>query len=601
MKVHVTHKHLYVGGGALLLALLVVGIAFWARDSPVPDPIMPMSNSVSSGQNTAAVSNGTLEKNPVCPKTTETPPILKPVTLPVVSFITAPKIMYQGGLPASFACATMASSTAADALIGEALHHLLTGSEESSFIEFYQAARLAPESIVAHWGLCMALDEPQGEHEAIAQVAIKRLSALAEQVDVSPQEKILADSYEVLSVGGAPSAGKILLPAVAKWRQNLPLRLITAILLHGKYNADTSLSRDGQEAQKLIDEALELNSENHALLYTRAFLEEMAPQPSQEAWEAVQKAATIAPEHAPTQHLWGHLAFLRGDYAEAEKLFTQASDLYDKGRNPLNTTLATDAAWLKAQIYRITSLHRAGQASAAFTQAQQLAALPLDATRPRAAGTLLQQWECATLPARLVLEYDSAPLWKLGRATLPDKADAIEASAPAYEQYAHLLYTYLTLRQDIANKTKDQNSSWSNWNKAKAQYRASREQAKQVGAQSYWMRGNQLLGYLEAQLLPLAQTENVVSQTAPYVLEPASLLMPPVVIGQGVKSDVVQGLVPAALPTLTLLGKAPKTSVSSSTKASKKASSSKASRKGKAKKPSKSSKSSKKSSRTKRH
>lgn len=539
-------KKAYIWGGSAGAAVVAAGACFMifsggeSSSLPVENTVPPSSVPAEEGEadltgqeekkggKTAEVSSSSSPAvvAPVAPPEPVVPP------KPPFPRIALTGEMLNGFLPQSFSLAVATSSDEVQSLVLSGMHHLLTNWDSAATYALQRAAALDPDCALAQFGVYLSLGTPGMEREAVGTAAYEKLKTMVKSEGLPDRERAYLEAAVALHDEGAPAAGSVFASIADRWKADLPARLLAALMLHDRYDAQGVPSPNQARAMTLLDEALETNPDNHALLFMRALVEEAAPVPSDIAIKALQKAVELAPNHAPSHHLYGHFQFRGGDYEGAAKTFENTAALYDKTRNPLNATMASDSGWLKSMQYRAVALFCAGKQNTALEEARRLALLPLDETRLRAEGSMQQEWECQSLPTRLMLGSDSLDVLKHAKFILPEYSGkkARSEDKPS-ELHIKLLDNYLETRIALSS-VKDPTLAAKEFTVFKETKRLLEQEggrALEEGAGSYWSRAKQMGERLEADLfarLNPAEAETWRKAAAEKQLFP-SLLMPP--------------------------------------------------------------------------
>lgn len=501
--------YIWTGIAVSVAAAAGIGVMCLSGDGEkASEPAVSSAEVQPEQKNIESAGKGEVEKTPAASvaeaaarKAPEPPPAPPKPPFPTIP-LSGSKL--PGFVPQSFPLAVTASSQEVQDLVLSGYHHLLTNWDSAAAYAFQKAAALDPNCVQAQFGVYLALLSPGNEREAAGKAAYEKLKTMVKSEGLPDRERAYLEAAVALHDEGAQEAGKVFASICDRWKADLPARLFAALMLHDRYDEQGKPSPLQEKAMSLLDEALTTNPGNHALLFTRALMEETAPVPSSTAVEAVKKAASLAPEHAPTRHLLGHFQFRTGQYEQAALTFQETAALYDKTRNPLNTTMATDSGWLKAQQYRIVSLFCSGKQETAWEDARRISQLPRDDTRPQAEGSLLQEWECVSLPTRLMLGYDSLEILKKAKLILPEySGKPVAKEDRPSELMIKALDGYLETRIALLSR-KDKASVqklYESFRETKHAFEGVGEKALAEGGVSYWSRGKQMLAVLDSDCL----------------------------------------------------------------------------------------------------
>lgn len=461
---------------------------------------------------------------PVKQEEVKTPPPPKVPAIPV------PGEILQGNTPQSFFLLTATSSEKVQSLVLSGMHHLLTNREDEALNQFIQAAELDPDCALAYWGVFMASSATSGEYEEQARTALEKIAHFRLDASLPDKERTYMVGALTLSEKGAFAAGNVFFNIANRWKGDLPPRLMAALLLHDRYD-DLGQPMGGQaEAISLLDDALITNPENHAILFTRALMEETAPVISDTALACVEKAAELAPDHPSTWHLKGHLLFRKGDYAAAATAYKNSHEAFDKSRNPMEPSLADDECWVKALLCEAVSLYCVGRQDDAFLEAVKISYLPMDESRPKSAGSQILKWEAATLPMRLAVYSNSQAVLSKALKSLPSIS---EKPSSTQDEPHVLLYKalnrYVKTCQAVAAKKEKAAKLFIYFEDVQKHYLGSQSKALEEGSISYWLRGKQLLELLhydlKARIFP--ETAQFRWESSADAQVTSSLLLPP--------------------------------------------------------------------------
>ena len=462
----------------------------------------------------------------------------KPPELPKELFptIQVEKREFLEGVPASFSFPVLTSQEGVKESMWQGTHQAVLLRDDVAFAQFYRAASQEPHLFLAYWGLCMVDMGP--EYEPLYQKALTYVKERVEKGDLLPEEKALGACCLAWDSGkGRDEAAAPLLSYMEKHKAHLFVRLMAALFLREGYDESGKAKAGQEKAISLLEEALTTNPENHALLYTRAFLEETAPTPSSRALECAQKAAQLASKNPSSQHLLGHFLYRNGQYAEAQKCFETSLNLLDSTRNPLSVTLAGDSEWLKAFLYKTACLEAQGQHEEAFGEALKLSSLPWDEKRACSKGSLLQLWECSSLAARLALAFEGGEVAQKAWLSLPEKVrEPLKGEKPSLvDQYLRVLATYWQGRKALLKKGGEKDKSLALFFEARDDFKGGASLAYQTGQASQWTRADELCTFLENDMqarlsafAPESQEGGAWREKAVRGQRYASLLFPPV-------------------------------------------------------------------------
>ncbi|MBR5213600.1 MAG: hypothetical protein IKV92_04980 [Akkermansia sp.] len=301
---------------------------------------------------------------------------------------------------------------------------LLLGWEESAAVHFAHAIDLGAAtentSLMAYCGMMMA-STTSGARDANRMLLEEKI----EKVPSTPVELFYLNSFLKLMGNDMVGAANDFAERAEKYKRDQFSALWAIMLYHCASEGYDMLGRANEHQQKALDLAEKLYTqypENSLVCYVRAYIEEAAPQVSERAMEAAFKAANGMPEHPMPQLLYGHLLYRAEHAEEALKYIKKAVELSDSQEiKPHEARLN-----MTAKLYESTALWSARKTAEALASRRALNAVPLDRENLDSPAVILQRWEAATLPLRVLVL----------RATPPDLADIRAAANAATPQPA---------------------------------------------------------------------------------------------------------------------------------------------------------------------
>lgn len=163
------------------------------------------------------------------------------------------------------------------------------------------------------------------------------------------------------------------------------------------YDEHGNPSPSQQKALALIRQLDAAYPEHGLICYTRAKIEEIAPQISEEALQSAEKCVRLLSGHPMATRLYGHLLYRVGKASQAAELFKQSAHQAHQQLQAWN--LPDDALVLESLLYQATALWAAGQDRASLSCRRNLFKN----------HQFQDHWEAATLPLRVLVGRKEAP------------------------------------------------------------------------------------------------------------------------------------------------------------------------------------------------
>lgn len=292
-------------------------------------------------------------------------------------------------------------------LVEAGMVDLLLGWEESARRHFIAAiaAGVEPgsESMLAHCGVIMSVPDARLKEE-------NRVS-LVEQIDATPAtpvEQFYLSAFLKLISREFDAAALDFESRAKRYRADAFSAAWAIMLLHCAdvgYDLNGKVNRLQAQALKLAQQAYAEHPENPLICYVRAYIEESAPQVSEEALQAASKALELLPGHPMPYLLMGHLLYRSERAGEAVPYFRKAAELAGKaGIEPEQERLK-----MTALLYESTALWSSYQDEAALATRRAMNAVKLDAGMLATPVMVLRRWEANTLPLRILIRREVAP------------------------------------------------------------------------------------------------------------------------------------------------------------------------------------------------
>lgn len=443
-------------------------------------------------------------------------------------------------MPKGIVMAINASDPKAQQHVLDGVANLHGGWDFEAYRHFCAALKRDPECLMAHWGVVMALIDPEPDLLDERTAALRRMVALVEKEAGSELERSYAYAIAVFFDKGAEAAAQAFRKVSKSFPNDPQLKLMSAAFGRSGYGDDGKANPDQERAETLLDEML-IRDPDHPI-YLHAFLTIRAEAPDLRGDLArARRLAELAPGYAPFMHLLGHYELRTGHPAQAVEAFSRAGEAYAKWMKETGLSHADCPGWVKAECYRAAALAAKGDYSNALAVAKSVAAIKLPPERAASEGGRLLLWEGRTLSARLLM-----------RRSLPGDTARALASLPKPEDqkvfgkrtHASWLYQGLAIvlearkaledgRPDDARKIADALALHGE------QMVKTREAASAIGERSAWIRAFVALEVLASELrgaIAMSGPKDGMGSAFNWYRAaldrqaPASMLMPPTVL-----------------------------------------------------------------------
>lgn len=443
-------------------------------------------------------------------------------------------------IPKKIVMAVTASDPKAQQHVLDGVANLHGSWDFEAYRHFCAALKADPECLMAHWGVVMALIDPEPELLDERTAALRRMVALVEKEAGTELERSYAYAIAVFFDKGAAAAADAFRKVSESFPNDPQLKLMSAAFGRSGYDDDGKANPDQEKAEALIDEML--TREPDQPLYLHAYLTIRAEAPDLRGDLArARRLVELAPGYAPFIHLLGHYESRTGHPAQAVEAFSQAGEAYSKWMKETGLSHADCPGWVKSECYRAAALASKGDYPNALAVAKSVAAIKLAPERAASEGGQLLLWEGRTLSARLLLRRSLPGDFLLALDLLPKPDDQ-----KVYGKKTHAIWFYqglaflLEARKALEEgKLDDARQIGSALGLHAGQMLKTREAAIAGGERSAWIRAFAGLDVAATELrglLAMAGPKKDIGsafywyQGALDRQAPASMLMPPTIL-----------------------------------------------------------------------
>lgn len=326
----------------------------------------------------------------------------------------APPVPTPAGYSLQLPLATM--NTEAQQSMQAGMLDLLLGWEESARLHFNRAAEADDMCSLAYVGRLMTEPDPARRAESLAALT-ERINSLP----ATPVETFYLATFLKLLTNDKLGAAEDFCRRSEQYRRDTLSACWGALLLHCTdvgYDLDGKVRPSQVRALELIGRFYAEHPNDALVCFVRAYVEESAPQVSEQALEAARRAVELLPEHPIPSHLLGHLLYRSGKPAEAVPHFMNAARRATRKDIPEWES----SALMAARLYVSTAMWSAGMDGKALATRRALTAMPIDRDHLHAPAVILQRWEARTLPLRVLIKRP-----------VPAREGVIKAAAKAAE------------------------------------------------------------------------------------------------------------------------------------------------------------------------
>jgi hypothetical protein len=305
-------------------------------------------------------------------------------------------------IPKGIMMAVTTNDPAAQQHVLDGVTNLHGGWDFEAYRHFCAALKLDPDCLMAHWGVVVALINPEPDLIDERNASLKRMVSLVESEAGTELERSYAYAIAMFFDKGGPAAADAFRKVSEKFPNDPQLKLMAAAFGRSGYDENGKPNPDQEKAEALIDEMLAREPDHP--LYLNAYLTIRAEAPDLRGDLArAQRLCQLAPGYAPFLHLLGHYELRNGNAARAADAFARSSELYREWMKATGLGHADCAGWAKAECYRAAALAAKGDYANALAIAKAVAAIELAPERANSEGGQILLWEGRTLAARILM------------------------------------------------------------------------------------------------------------------------------------------------------------------------------------------------------
>jgi hypothetical protein len=324
-------------------------------------------------------------------------------------------------IPKGITMAITATDPKAQKHVLDGIANLHGGWDFEAYRHFAAALQLDPECLMAHWGVVVALIDPEPDLVPARTAALKRMVELIEQEAGTELERDYGYAIGVFFSKGPAACSDAFRKISEKFPNDPQLKLMQAAFGRGGYDDTGSATPDQERAETLLDEMLARDPDHP--LFLNAFLTIRAEAPDLRGDLArARRLCEVAPGYAPFLHLLGHYELRTGHIGQAIEAFTQAGEAYSQWMKSSGVSHSDCPGWVKAECYRAAALACKGDYNSALAVAKTVAAIEVPPEEARREGSQLLLWDGRTLATRLLMRRSRPGDTALALAALPEPA-----------------------------------------------------------------------------------------------------------------------------------------------------------------------------------
>lgn len=334
---------------------------------------------------------------------------------------------------------TMAVTTrdpAAQKHVLDGIANLNGGWDFEAYRHFCAALKLDPDCLMAHWGVVVALINPEPDLIDERNASLQRMVSLVKAEAGTELERSYAWAIAVFFDKGAVAAADAFRKVSERFPNDPQLKLMAAAFGRSGYDESGKPKPDQEKSEAVIDEMLTREPDHPFYLYAYLTIRAEAPDLRGDLARA-QRLCQLAPGYAPFLHLLGHYELRTGNAARAADAFARAAELYRGWMNATKLNHADCPGWVKAECYRAAALASKGDYANALATAKAVAAIEVMPERVNSEGGQILMWEGRTLAARLLMRRGLPGDAALALDSLPDPE-----KQKAYGTRSHAIWFY---------------------------------------------------------------------------------------------------------------------------------------------------------------
>lgn len=282
---------------------------------------------------------------------------------------------------------------------------LLLGWDESAHLHFKTALEADSRCALAY---CGVLISQRGDDHWDDEGYLQRQVEITSQIRATPVEAFYLSVFTKILSKDLVGAAEDCCTRADQYKADLFSAYWAIVLLHCIDYGYTAEGRPEHYQGIALERITDLYSKrpgDPCVCFLRAYVEESAPVISTEALEAARKAVKLLPGHPVPEQLLGHLLYRSGSVEESIHHFHQAALLaYREDIPESESTLV----W-KARLYEATAQWSSKRDKEALASRRRMNAISFDREKRYSGGSILQHWEAATLPLRILIRREKLP------------------------------------------------------------------------------------------------------------------------------------------------------------------------------------------------
>jgi len=339
-------------------------------------------------------------------------------------------------IPKGIMMAVTTSDPAAQKHVLDGLANLHGGWDFEAYRHFCAALKLDPDCLMAHWGVVVALINPEPDLVDERTAALRRMISLVDANVGTELEQSYAYGISMFFNKGAKAAADAFRKVSEKFPNDPQLKLLMAAFGRSGYDDQGKPNPDQEKSEALLDEMLTRDPDHPLYLYSYLTIRAEAPDLRGDLARA-QRLCQLAPGYPPFLHLLGHYELRTGNATRAAEAFARAAELYRGWMKENKLDHADCPGWVKAECYRAAALASKGDYANALAVAKAIAAIEITPERANSEGGQIVMWEGRTLAARLLMRRSLPGDAALALDTLPNPE-----KQKAYGKRTHAVWFY---------------------------------------------------------------------------------------------------------------------------------------------------------------